>query len=125
MFVNKFREDVNAEQHNASGKNHRNNLNRHDLDHADRGNDGVERENDIQNKDLKENCVEARRGVDRVSMLVSFHFVVDLARRFRDEKETTDDENDVLSRDCNRSNLEKWMFKQTRDPKESTEEDEP
>ena len=69
------------------------------LHHPDRGDHRVEREDDVEGHDLREDGGVGGRHPRRLLALVALELVVDLVRALRDQEEAADDQDEVAPAD--------------------------
>ncbi len=96
MALDEIAHRVHRHQHHHDGDDDGGHHDPHLIDHADRRDDGVQREDDVHQHDLDDDGRErpaAARGRGRVG--TGLDLVVDLPRRLEDEEEATRDEDEV------------------------------
>ena len=74
------------------------------VDHADRGDHRVEREDDVEQHDLHDHAGERRRHARRAVALVALELLVDLVRALGDQEQAADEQDQVAARRV----LEAW-----------------
>ena len=93
----KPRDRAGGRVHHQHGQHHRRD---HDLDilrHADRRDDGVDREHKIDRDDLRHDQREGRIGLGgRTVRLVGLDLGMDLVRRLRDQEQAAGNQDDVV-----------------------------
>ena len=96
--VDECRDASRERQHDPDRDNHRDHHHGNVLRHPDRRNHGVEREHDIEGENLDEDDSERSTAGRSFSLLVhDLEILVNLACRFRDEKETATQQDEIAS----------------------------
>ena len=98
MAVHKGADRAGGEEHHQHGNDHCRDHDRDLIDHADCGNDGVERKDKVQQQNLRNNGGERGANSGFGMSCRTFEFLVDLVRRLAHEEEPARDENQIAPR---------------------------
>src|SRR5688572_18225000 len=98
MFFDKTADVAAGDQHEPAGNNHGNDHDRQMLGHADSGDNGVERENDVEQQDLNDDRGKRRRDAFALLAFFTFQFLVDLTRALGKEKQSAAQQNQIATR---------------------------
>ena len=87
------------DEHHADGDDHRRDHDRELPSHADGGDHRVEREDDVEERDLHDDRPEGAAAALRAALLGVLHLelVVDLVRRLRDQEQAADEQDEVAA----------------------------
>ena len=91
-----------AQEHHRHGGDHRDDRDGHLVGHADRRDDAVEGEHEVEQEDLANGGTEAQRstgGVEEIVVRGRIDVVVDLCSGFPDQEEAASDEDQVAPRE--------------------------
>ena len=113
MLLDERRDDLGGEEHDADGQHHRRDHDVELIDHADRGDDGIEREHDIEQQNLHDDCSEGGRLSAGGVVFRTLEPLMDLGDRLINEERPTEDENQVAPAELERAALltepEQWV----------------
>src|SRR5688572_2182992 len=99
MFFDKTADVAAEDQHEADGNNHGNDHDRQMLGHADSSDNGVERENDVEQQDLTDDRGKRRRDAFALLPFLPFQFLMDLARALGEKKQSAAEQNQIATRE--------------------------
>src|SRR3954462_13914866 len=97
MTLDETADAAGENHHHGNGNDDRGNHDNNLVHHAHRGNDGVEREDNIEQDDLNEDCAKRNALRPRRVVIIPFQLLMNLARAFREKEESAYNENERAS----------------------------
>ena len=112
--------------HEADRNHHGDDHDRDVIDHADGGDDGVERKDDVEHRDLYEDGPERRFGSPGImfGLGMPFDLLVEFRRAFPEEEEASQNKDEILTRNGMRSDRKEWLL-QLHNPGDAEEQQYP
>ena len=125
MVVDEPREWPGRDQHHADGDDDGDDHDRHLIDQADRGQDRIEREHDIEQDDLHEHAAQSGRACARCRMrLIALERLVDLGGGLPEQEDAATDEDDVAPREVTIEQRDERL-RQADDPRDRQQQQDP
>ena len=87
------------QHHQPQGNQHSRDHDAHIVDHANRGDDGVQRKHQVNQHDLHDGGSQIGFGLDADRRFLAFQGVVNFARAFPNQKQTAGQQNQVSPRE--------------------------
>ncbi len=107
MAVNKARQRLAGQQHQADGNNDCRHHHRQVIDHANSGNDGIQREDGVQHHDLCDHPPELSAfTLGGVIAVFPFQPFVELHSGFKQQEETTEQHDQIAGAEAEIANAE-------------------
>src|SRR5690606_9399813 len=98
-----------GEQHHTDGDHHGRDHHADLVGHSDRSDHGIETEDHVQQQDLDDDRGERRNGDLHLVGFLTFEFLVDLEGGLPQQEQTTEDQDDVTSREFVANHLEQGL----------------
>ena len=107
MTVDKARQRLARQHHQADGNNHRSHHHGQVIDHPNSGNDGIEREYGVQHHDLRDHTPELSAfTLGGIVAVFSFQPFVELHSGFKQQEETAEQHDQIAGAEAEIANAE-------------------
>src|SRR5262249_53408235 len=97
MALDKTADHAREQHHHTNGDDHGRDHDYDLIDHTDGGNHRVEREDNVESKNLQQNAAERRPLADKVMFTALFELKMHLSCALRDQKQTASDQNECAA----------------------------
>ena len=107
VLLHKPADPIHRQNHDSGADEHREHHHRHEVRHTDGRHDAVEAEDDVHKHDLQHHRSEAGGGAQAMiafgTIALAFELVVNLPHRLPEQKESADEQHEILAADGQRS----------------------